>query len=371
MRRDQHAQMVAIDEAISTLYGYSPKPSQREALHHLIYLRKDLVLIAGTGFGKSMMFQAVSVLLRKSVTIVLLPLNQIGIEQSDYIRRIGGNPCFLNSDTISTKLLDEVKKGRYSHVLISPELAIGNEEFRRVVSEPSFNQKVALVVVDETHLVHNWAGNFRPAYSRLNVLRDWLGSQIPWLACSATMDSKTLNSLGTGINFEPDVKVQRMSIDCPELLFRLGWIPKKAGFKALQFLFVADEKSPDTIYHPLSTIPKTIVFFDSREDAHAAAEECCRWLLEVDSRCSLREVTQVLKVFHRNTADADKKTILDEFDKKKDQRHKSESYSLLRHSEWMSIFGTFVGPFNIASPSVSSLHHKEGGEHVGIRWTEK
>jgi hypothetical protein len=106
VKEDKAAQMNAIDEAIPTLYRYNAKPGQREALHHLIYLRKDLILIAGTGFGKSMILQAVSVLLQKSMTIVMLPLDQIGNEQSEFIRQIGGTPCFLNRDTISPKVLN-------------------------------------------------------------------------------------------------------------------------------------------------------------------------------------------------------------------------------------------------------------------------
>jgi superfamily II DNA helicase RecQ len=154
VNEDKAAQMNAIDDAITTLYHYNPKPGQREALHHLIYLRKDLILIAGTGFGKSMMLQAVSILLRKSMTIVILPLDQIGNEQSEYIRQIGGIPCFLNRDTISPKLLREVQQRRFTHILISPKLSI-SDDFRPVASSPSFKQDVSLVVVDEAHLVYH------------------------------------------------------------------------------------------------------------------------------------------------------------------------------------------------------------------------
>jgi superfamily II DNA helicase RecQ len=91
--------MNAIDDAIATLYPHKPKHGQREALHYLIYLRKDLILIAGTGFGKSMVLQAVSLLLQRSITLVILPLNQIGNEQFEFIRQIGGIPCFVNGET--------------------------------------------------------------------------------------------------------------------------------------------------------------------------------------------------------------------------------------------------------------------------------
>jgi hypothetical protein len=77
----------AIDEAVQFLYPYAPRKGQRNALQHLIYKRKDLILIAKTSFGKSMILQAVSILIHKSITVVVLPLNQIGQEQAEYITR--------------------------------------------------------------------------------------------------------------------------------------------------------------------------------------------------------------------------------------------------------------------------------------------
>jgi DEAD/DEAH box helicase len=168
--KDTVIQMDAIDEAIASLYPYKPKPGQREALHHLIYSRKDLILIAGTGFGKSMILQAVSLLIQRSITLVILPLNQVGDEQCEFIRQIGGLPCFLNSETIGPKLLNEVQQGCFTHVLISPELAI-NDDFRPIASLPSFKQQVSLVVVDEAHLVYHWGRAFRTVYSSKSVAK--------------------------------------------------------------------------------------------------------------------------------------------------------------------------------------------------------
>ncbi|RJE22630.1 DEXDc [Aspergillus sclerotialis] len=207
-----------------------------------------------------MILQAVSLLLQKSITIVLLPLAQIGNEQSEYIRQIGGIPCFLNRDTISPKFLKEVQQRGFTHILISPELAI-RDDFRLVASSPSFKQQVSLVVVDEAHLVHHWGRAFRTAYPGSHAL------------LHNTLDPETLKSLKKGISFDPDVKVQQMSIDRPELLFQIGWVPKKAGFKALRFLFAADGKTTESVYQTLSEIPKTIIFFDSRKDAHTAGED--------------------------------------------------------------------------------------------------
>jgi hypothetical protein len=46
-----------------------------------------------------MILQAVSCLLSKSITLVILPLDRIGTEQAEYISRLGGRPCFQHIDS--------------------------------------------------------------------------------------------------------------------------------------------------------------------------------------------------------------------------------------------------------------------------------
>jgi hypothetical protein len=92
--KGEKEQNTAIIAAIEGIYTFPPWDGQREALHHLAFLRKDMILIAKTSFGKSMLLQAVSLLLEKAIALIVLPLNQIGIEQTEYIRDLGGRPCF-------------------------------------------------------------------------------------------------------------------------------------------------------------------------------------------------------------------------------------------------------------------------------------
>lgn len=125
-----------------------------------------------------MILQAVSVLLNKSVSIIILPLDEIGKEQAEYIKQIGGKLCFLNADTISDKLLEEVGDAKYTHILMSPELAV-SEQLRKTILKPRFKDRIALVVIDEAHLVAQWGIKFRTDYLRLNLLRTLLGREIP------------------------------------------------------------------------------------------------------------------------------------------------------------------------------------------------
>jgi len=210
-RADEAKQNKAIVEAIKLLYPYAPREGQRNALRQLIYKRKDLILIAKTSFGKSMILQAVSLLLRKSIAVVVLPLDQVGLEQTEYITRIGGRPFFLNADTISMKVLTNIQNGKYTHVLISPELAI-SDKFHATAIHPAFKERLSLVVIDEAHLVSQWGRGFRTSYARLGQLRSLFGSHVPWFACSATLDDEALAKLKEGAGFEDDVTIMRRSI---------------------------------------------------------------------------------------------------------------------------------------------------------------
>jgi superfamily II DNA helicase RecQ len=278
-RADEADQNKTIDEAIQLLYPYAPREGQRNALRQLIYERKDLILIAKTSFGKSMILQAVSILTRKSTTVVVLPLDQIGQEQAEYITRIGGKPCFLNTDTISEKVLTDVRDGKYTHVLVSPELAIG-DKFHATAIHPVFKERLGLVVVDEAHLVSQWGRDFRTCYARLGQLRCLFGSHVPWFACSATLDAEALKGLKKGVGFEDDVSIMRTSIDRPELVIRTGWIPRNSHQKAsgLRFMFDEGGRTDAESSSRLQQVPKTVVFFDSKRDAYAAMQECRNWL---------------------------------------------------------------------------------------------
>jgi superfamily II DNA helicase RecQ len=314
-RADEVEQNKAIDEAIQLLYPYAPREGQRNALQHLIYKGKDLILIAKTSFGKSMILQAVSLLIRKSIAVVVLPLDQIGLEQTEYITRIGGRPFFLNASTISTKVLTDIQKGKYTHILISPELAI-SDKFHATAIHPGFKERLGLVIIDEAHLVSLWGRSFRTEYARLGQLRALFGSHIPWFACSATLDDEALKKLKEGAGFKDDVTIIRTSIDREELVIRIGWIPTKSrqNAAALRFLFNEGCRANAKSNPMPQRIPKTIVFFDSKKEAYSAVQECMNWLQESDThKYSAKQARATIRVFHRATAKFDKESIITEF----------------------------------------------------------
>jgi superfamily II DNA helicase RecQ len=61
-------------------FGYEPHEEQLQAIKTLAVDHKDLILIARTGFGKSMVFQSIP-LLRSGICLIIMPLNLLEDEQ--------------------------------------------------------------------------------------------------------------------------------------------------------------------------------------------------------------------------------------------------------------------------------------------------
>ena len=188
--KSEALQLSKIDEAIAFLYPYRGRAEQLEVLRWLLFEEKDMILVARTSFGKSMIMQAMPCLLRASVVIIILPLNAIGAEQKAKIEELPGTrPVHVCKETISERLLGEIRIGVYTHILISPELLAG-KKLHKILTHPTFRAHVGLVVIDEVHLVANWGGSFRSSYTQLWKVRSLLGRR-PWFACTATLDDIT------------------------------------------------------------------------------------------------------------------------------------------------------------------------------------
>ena len=257
----------------------------------------------------------ISVLICKSITVVMLPLNQIEKEQAEYISQIDGRLCLLNAETINKKILVNIQNEKYTHILISPELGVG-DKFHETVTHSIFKERLTLVVIDEAHLVSQWGRDFRSAYARLGQLRSLFGDSVPWFACSATLDTATLEAVKKGCGFDNDVTIMRTSIDRPELAIILSWIPNKQrkNATALRFLFDGGTRADTESPARPQRIPKTVVFFDSKQEAYRCQAKCRNWLQRSSQHIySEKQANETIKVFHRDTAKFDKETIIAEF----------------------------------------------------------
>jgi len=100
-----------------------PHTEQVRTLRRLIFYKGDTLLVARTGFGKSIIFHAYTVLIGK-MTIQIILLNTLGNEQLESIRRLPGtNWCLINHETLHTQrgLRARILAGEFTHVLLGPE----------------------------------------------------------------------------------------------------------------------------------------------------------------------------------------------------------------------------------------------------------
>lgn len=130
--------------------------------------------------------------------------------------------------------------------MLGPEVALSPQFDDEVLKDSNFREKLCLVAIDELHVVDQWGNDFRPAYSRLAILRKRLPRDVPWFGTSATLDPDMLKQVKELMDFNSDVKVMRTSVDRPEIGFEIRPMEHAAtSFSDLKFLIEpAKECSP-------------------------------------------------------------------------------------------------------------------------------
>ena len=301
-----------IVESVRSIWGFSPRPEQAMAIRYLLFDRKDIILIAKTSFGKSLVFQAVSAIRPGSISIIILPLNRVVQGQYEKLSRVEGcRPCMLTGKTNSPEVYTEIREGCYTHILLGPELAV-SKQFQDVCNDPRFRERVALVTIDEFHLVDHWS-KFRQHFGYIFTLRSRLTESVPWFGCSATLDPKTLKRAMELTVFEKTTTVLRTSVDRPDISMAIFPIPNqtKSSYDAL-FVAIRIARNSEGRYSP-QNIPKTVIFLNSRKATIDATTKLRDLLRRYCPQVAMAQTWECIRSYHANTADTDKNSIYEEF----------------------------------------------------------
>lgn len=180
---------------------------------------KSVLVVSPTGSGKTLCFQLPTVL-RNGVSLVVSPLKTLMTEQVSSLLRKKIPATYINSDLSfdekSTRF-SLLSRGAIKLLYLAPERFFVKDEGERQKLKQC---KPSFLVVDEAHCVDQWGKDFRREYSRLNEVREKLGSP-PVLAFTATagmeMQQRILKSLGI-----PDAKVFVRDVDRPNIAL-LRW----------------------------------------------------------------------------------------------------------------------------------------------------
>ena len=77
-----------------------------------------------------MILQTTFILMIKSITMIVLLLNQIEQKQIKYITYINDRFYYLNMKTISKKILANIQHEKYTHILIRFKLVIDDKFYK-------------------------------------------------------------------------------------------------------------------------------------------------------------------------------------------------------------------------------------------------
>ena len=311
-----------LEQRLERIHGYKPRPGQLEVIKAIDEDEKDVVLIAKTGYGKSMIFHSIPMLGKGKIALILMPLNALQDDQLESIRQLnnGGipaKPCVVNSKTKTPALLKAIRRGEYTHIMTSPELALDagsksivTDSFRTVLCSQEFQTRIGFLAVDEAHIVEAWGHEFREAYGRIGELRSILPRNLSLFATSATLDTSILQKVIKSLRLREDhLLIKRESLDREDIFFNAQAIQNSFGsFQDLRFLVKPCN----------GRILKQVVYGDSVADLTNMGRQLRIFYRQIHG-CTAEEAKAVIRIYYARLSEGLKGRILQEF-KKEDSR---------------------------------------------------
>ena len=134
----------------------------------------------------------------------------------------------------------------YQVIFTSPEMALKNNQFNLLLAMPAYHKRMIGIIIDETHCISQWGGDFRSAYGELDKLRSFVPLNIPIYATSATMSPSVLSEIQHTLHINP-VKSFYLNLgnDWSNVTQECRTIPNATNTSALDFVYEGAESVDD------------------------------------------------------------------------------------------------------------------------------
>ncbi|KAI1204054.1 P-loop containing nucleoside triphosphate hydrolase protein [Annulohypoxylon truncatum] len=291
-----------------------PRAGQVQSIQRVVFRHGDTILVAWTGYGKSIVLQTVSVIMHDKVTVQICPLKRLGQDQFNTIARIpGARPLLIIDETVKDDdMWKGLIQGRFTHVILGPEQAT-QKQFFDLLRNAEFNQKIAFVAIDELHMVHQWK-DFRTAYPNIHQMRALIPRRVPWFGCTATLSKEAEDFVLSSAGFRRkgtgngELYFVRATSDRHNISIVIQPLDKGClakDYRRLFFLISGMRRDAP------EAIDKTIVFIDSKKKLIAARH----YLLSEANKLGLPsgEAERVIQRYDADTRPEDQQRIYEDF----------------------------------------------------------
>lgn len=222
------------DALLRQVFGYQQFRAGQSDIIATITAGRDCLVVMPTGGGKSLCYQ-IPALMLPGLTVVISPLISLMKDQVDQLRLLGVEAGYLNSAQTpqqQQQVIEGCHNNRIRMLYVAPErLRMGSFLQQLQRWQPS------LLAVDEAHCISQWGHDFRPEYSAIGELRQYL-PDLPIIALTATADDTTRTDISARLRLN-DPLIHISSFDRPNIRYTL--VEKYKPFDQL-WMFVRGQK---------------------------------------------------------------------------------------------------------------------------------
>ena len=141
----------AVEHALTRLGYKDIRPMQKIAVQSFVQGR-DVFVSLPTGSGKSLCYWLLPSVFERlrgiTCTVVVSPLDALMKDQEHSLRERGVKAIRVGDDDAR---MEDVKKGYYELLFVSPELLLTSSEWRDMLQSTVYKEQLVGIVVDEAH----------------------------------------------------------------------------------------------------------------------------------------------------------------------------------------------------------------------------
>ncbi|KAG8689535.1 hypothetical protein FRC09_012390 [Ceratobasidium sp. 395] len=229
------------------------------------HLGRDVFILAGTGFGKTLPFIMNCWIDKKLIVWIVTPLNALANQQVKTFKGWGIESVAVNSTTTRSGLYrttqtrrntQEIRAGKFQVIISSIEAFTDTSRLLPIIKSPRLAQQhKQVVVVDEAHCIAKWGKSFRPKYAVAGEMRLIVPGHTPYVAATATANELTREAIKQVLRFNEGSLFVNLGNHRPKLAYSVHRMKKaKSSISELLDYFIDKHKLPGNV----------LIFVDSR-----------------------------------------------------------------------------------------------------------